>query len=83
MRYTVTWLPGVESALASIWTRAADKQAISDASNRIDRLLAVVPLSIGIARAGSRRLVLGPLEVAYTVSVPDCLVEVIYVAETP
>ena len=83
MRYTVTWRPKTRSKLASLWMQTADKKAVSAASNRIDQLLAVIPLSIGTAHGRYRRLVLGPLEVVYKVSPPDCLVEVIYVAEAP
>ena len=83
MRYTVTWRPSARSELARLWMQTADKQAMSAASNRIDQLLAVVPLSIGMAHGRYRRLVLGPLEVVYKVSPPDCLVEVVYVAGLP
>jgi hypothetical protein len=83
MRYTVTWLPSAQSELARLWMQGADRQAISDASNRIDQVLAVAPLSVGIAQGDDRGLVLGPLEIIYSVSPPDCLVEVSSVALAP
>jgi hypothetical protein len=83
MRYTVTWLPGAQSALASLWVQAADKPAMSAASNRIDRLLAAAPLSVGAAHGRYRRIVLAPMEVVYSVSPPDRLVEVVYVGQLP
>ena len=63
MPYTVTWRPKTRSKLASLWMQTADKKAVSAASNRIDQLLAVIPLSIGTVHGRYRRLVLGPLEV--------------------
>jgi hypothetical protein len=83
MRYTVTWLPDAQNELARLWMQAADRQAMSAASNRIDQLLARVPLSVGTAQGSDYRLVVGPLEVVYTVSPPDCFVEVIYIALLP
>ncbi len=83
MPYTVTWLPDAQNELARLWMQAADRQVVSAASNRIDQLLARVPLSVGTAQGSDYRLVVGPLEVVYTVSPPDCLVEVIYIALLP
>lgn len=83
MRYTVTWLPSAQNELARLWVQAADRKSISAASDAIDRLLAVAPLSVGVSQGTDRRLVVTPLEVTYTASPLDCLVEVIYVAELP
>jgi hypothetical protein len=46
MRYTVIWSPETESELASIWMRASDQQAVSDAANSIDRQLRNSPESL-------------------------------------
>jgi hypothetical protein len=40
MRYTVAWDPAAEPELMAIWLRAPDRQAVTDAANEIDRLLA-------------------------------------------
>ena len=80
MRYTVTWLPSAQQELARLWMQAADKSALSAASNRIDRLLATAPLSVGLWRGRRRRVICRPLEVVYTVSPPDRLVVVVRVA---
>ncbi len=83
MRYTVTWLPSAQQELARLWMQAADKQAVTAASHRIDRLLRSAPLLVGSARGRYRRFLLAPLEVVYSVSPPDLLVEVVHVACLP
>ena len=83
MRYTVTWLPSAQNELARLWMQAADPNAVSAACNRIDRLLAAAPSSVGTVRGNYRQLTLAPLEVVYSVSPPDYLVEVIYIAQSP
>ncbi len=80
MRYTVVWLPSARNELARIWMGAADPGAATTAANRIDRFLRIAPLSLGRAQGASRRLVLGPLDVIFTVSPPDRLVTVTRVA---
>jgi hypothetical protein len=39
-RYAVTWLQDAEDELAEIWTQASDPQAVTDAANALDQLLA-------------------------------------------
>jgi hypothetical protein len=56
-RYTVTWWPEAEAELANLWLSSADRKAISDASNQIDRLLAIDPDTVGEA-AGDRLRIL-------------------------
>src|SRR5262245_48226683 len=36
MIYTIVWLPTAEAELAQIWLDAADKNAVTQAANRID-----------------------------------------------
>jgi hypothetical protein len=43
MTFTVTYKPSAEAELADVWLRAADRQAIADAANRIDALLHTNP----------------------------------------
>lgn len=80
MRYTVTWLPSAIQDLARIWNQAPDRQAVSDASNEIDRVLRNTPLTVGEEEGAFRRLTVEPLEVVYRVSPDDRLVEVVQVA---
>ena len=50
MTWTVVWKPSAERHLAKQWLSGSDRQAIADASNRIDRLLKHFPDAIGDAR---------------------------------
>jgi hypothetical protein len=75
MKYTVVWDPPAELDLATIWTRAADRNAVTAAADKIDRLLARNPSGAGISRSDlSWLLVVSPLAVLYDISDPDCLV---------
>jgi hypothetical protein len=47
MRYTVVWTPRAEATLANLWIHASDRQAVADASDRIDAALADEPESKG------------------------------------
>jgi hypothetical protein len=77
VRFTVTYLPSPEQDLASIWVNAADRQAIADAANAIDALLADDPLGVGESRTGiTRILIVEPLAVLYDVIVDDRRVSV-------
>ncbi len=83
MRFTVIYVPSAENELASIWTRAPDKQAVADASDEIDDLLKFRPLDVGEALEEGRRLHVPPLEVVYTVSPDDCMVRVVRISYRP
>jgi hypothetical protein len=76
-RYTVTWLQSVQSHLAQLYLDAPDPQAVTDAANAIDVLLATDPISKGTPlKEGPFSLDVPPLRVLYSVSEPDRLVEV-------
>lgn len=60
MKYTVVWKPEAERRLAELWMAAADPQRLADASNLIDRELAVAPAAVGEQRIGSIRVVVVP-----------------------
>jgi hypothetical protein len=45
--WTVAWKPSAEQQLAAIWLSAADRRAVTSASNRIDHLLATEPERVG------------------------------------
>jgi hypothetical protein len=77
MRYTVINLPDAEDELARLWMAASDRDAVSRASNEIDAILRVFPLSRGYAHGNSRILTIKPLTVVYTVSPEDCQVTIL------
>jgi plasmid stabilization system protein ParE len=75
MKYTVVWDPPAESDLATIWTTAADRNAVAAAADQIDRLLARNPSGVGKSRSDqSWLLIVEPLAVLYDISDQDCLV---------
>ena len=53
MNYRVLWRIRAEAQLASLWLRAADKDALTDCSEAIDRILARDPHSQGEGRQGN------------------------------
>lgn len=60
MNYTVIWLPRALAELADAWSGAIDRNAVSAASERIDRLLESDPLAVGESRSGANRIVFEP-----------------------
>lgn len=36
MKYTVIWLPSAEQELAEVWLRAADRDRITEAAERLE-----------------------------------------------
>jgi hypothetical protein len=76
MRYTVTALPSAQDELAEIWATASDRQAVSHASNQIDRALRDDAHTIGDPRDRVRSLAVPPLEVEFEVRPDDCLVTI-------
>ena len=83
MRYTVAYDPAVENELIKIWMRAANRRAIADASNDIDRQLKRFPDRVGQQFGYYRRLLVYPLAVEYTVSPQDRMVRVLRVDLLP
>jgi hypothetical protein len=77
MHYTVTTSPTAEEELAFIWIIASDRDAVSRASNEIDKLLRRSPLSCGINHGSFRTLTVDPLLVAFTVSPDDRQVKIL------
>jgi hypothetical protein len=76
MSYGVEYQAAAHADLADAWLRAADKQAVNNASFLIDQLLASVPDRAGAAHGVFRRLSLPPLEVPYRVFPGTSLVRV-------
>jgi hypothetical protein len=82
MRYTVTWHPSAEREVLERWLTAdsATRGAITNASNRLDKLLAVDPQSKGTQIIPFLyEATIAPLFVRYHVSEPDRRVTVLTV----
>ncbi len=79
MNYTVTWTPGAEQELAAVWLAAADRAAVTAASNRLDQELADDPFGIGLPRTASvnRTAVEPPLGIDYEIVEDDKKVRVL------
>jgi hypothetical protein len=80
-RFNVRWYAAARKRLAELFEQNPKiRQDITDASDEIDRLLAVEPLNLGVVQSGSFRIIaLPPLKVLFSVSEPDRTVTVIYV----
>ena len=79
MRYTVAWEQAAEDELILIWMNAVDKEAVRDAADQIDPILAVDPETKGEEFYGDRLLVVAPLSVTFSVLPDDRLVKVLSV----
>ncbi len=51
MKYSVIWLPSAEDDLATIWTNAPNRDAVSNAARQIDIQLATNPQDAGESRS--------------------------------
>jgi hypothetical protein len=77
MRYTVVWEDSALDALAAVWMRSSNRNAVRAASIRVDRELAVDPDLKGTDFYGDRLLYVAPLSVSYHVEPADMLVRVL------
>ena len=69
-----------QTQLAAVWTAAANQKAVTEATYRIERLLADDPLDVGESRDDNRRLAFDPpLQVMFRVFAADKRVEVVSV----
>jgi hypothetical protein len=76
-RFTVTWLRSAEDRLADLWTASTNRQAITDATNAIDRELAVdAHIKGSPVSEGLRGLHIPPLHILFEVRELDRIVEV-------
>jgi hypothetical protein len=71
MKYTILWHRSAEAKLADLWNQGPDRQAISDAANFIDQVLAYAPETKGQEFYGDRYLIVPPLHVIFTVDPGD------------
>jgi hypothetical protein len=79
MPFTVVWLPAALRQLAALWNASADRNALTRAADRFDRLLRFDPGTKGVDYYGDRLLVEPPLQVVFRVRPDDMLVEVLQV----
>jgi hypothetical protein len=76
VRFTVTATTSATNELAEIWLRAADCNAVQEASDNIDDLLRSDPLGVGIPSEPDRIFFVPPLGVVYDVKVADRMVTI-------
>ena len=77
MKWTVSYQPYAADELAAVWLDAADRQAVTDAANLIERELGNDPLNAGESRGGNSRVLCeAPLAVFFDVSEQDRAVTV-------
>jgi hypothetical protein len=79
MKYTVVWSPPAQATLANLWLHAQDKQAVANASDRLEIALKHDPERKG--RPFGKYFVREetPLNVLYQVDPGDCMVRIITV----
>jgi hypothetical protein len=77
MKYTVVWRKAAENKLALLYEAAADKRAITNASNRIDRELKHDPGRKTVSWEEYFLYESEPLLVVLTISPDDRLVAVV------
>ncbi len=83
MKFTVLWKPDAENKLIQLWMEFADRLAVRNAADEIDRLLANDPNEQGESRSGGVRiLIVEPLAVFYAVREQDRIVDVARVSRT-
>lgn len=76
-RYTVVWLRDAINELGEIWLAATDRNAVTSASEEIDRNLATDAATKGKPLSEGLRVVdAPPLRAVFSVSDPDQKVEV-------
>ncbi|QDT38986.1 hypothetical protein [Stratiformator vulcanicus] len=72
MKHFVNLLPDAERELTEIWLAADDRDAVTEAADRIEKALAHDPASFGESRGdGSRISFAPPLAVRFSVMVDD------------
>lgn len=77
-RYTVLWHNEATNELAEIWVESLDRNALTYATNAIDRQLATAPSSKGSQLSeGLRVLAEPPLQILFLVREDDRIVEVL------
>jgi hypothetical protein len=79
-RYTVVWVASALEELAELWSLGPDRNAIAQATDAIDRELAIDASSKGIELSeGLRALYSPPLRILFAVREDDRVAEVLQV----
>jgi hypothetical protein len=82
MNYTVDWSPDARATLATIWMGAANRQAVTVAQARIDRLLGADPLRNGTSVSeGLYAVEVHPLRALFEIADVGKPVKVVSVSE--
>ena len=76
MRFTVVWTASTQDDLAALWLSATNRSVLQRAADDIDRRLGTDAHRQGRPFFEDRILVVPPLAVAFSVSLPDRLVTV-------
>lgn len=86
MKYRVCWREEASDELATIWLKSgsADRRAVTEAADAIDKALASEPTECGESRGEKRRIFfVESLAVIFQVSEPDRTVNVLQVWTVP
>lgn len=84
MKFTVTWSEDAKRKLMELWIAAADRRAITDATNRIDTELRRHADTAGEERSTTRRIFFAPpLAIEFRISMDDRLATVFAVWRYP
>jgi len=84
--YEVDWLQEALDELTALWLDAdsALRDALTDASHRVDQLLSQDPHGAGEARSGNQRIIfIDPLAVFYRIELDGQTVTVLHVCIYP
>lgn len=76
MRFTVTWNSTALNELAEIWLVAPDRERVAHAAALVDHVLSDDPQTKGDEFYGDRILVIGSIEITFTVLETDRIVRV-------
>ncbi|MCI0463391.1 MAG: hypothetical protein L0Z62_41165 [Gemmataceae bacterium] len=82
MRYTVVWTPAATDQLADLWVGASDRQAVTDAADRLELALRDDPDTKAHPFGRFYVLTDDPLAVLFEILPDDCLVRVVQVRRT-
>jgi hypothetical protein len=75
MKWTVLYLPKAQADLIDSWMTGPDRQAVAEAADEIDAMLATDPLIAGESRGDNQRIVCKwPLAAQFRVEPADCRV---------
>jgi hypothetical protein len=79
VNYTVYWVAVAEQELAAAWLASADRNAVSAAAHRLEKLLEADPLHTGESRQSSVQRVAftTPLAIEFEIIVDDQKVRVL------